>query len=133
MMYPKEVHIQYFANNPDIQKGMVLGISKSEYPIEVDLIYKTHGIPIGLSMQNIVSYNEMCTRMLGNDETTSGSKIGVMTNGEVLIKCDIDLPIRQPIYVDTRNATLTWKKLGPEVGYTTSTCLDGFVRVKVEF
>lgn len=128
-----DMSIDYYCNNP-IKKYQVVGINENDpsSPPEVDLISKTLGIPIGLSMCNVVPI-KMNENLDYYNNSYQGSKLSILTCGELIIEIDTDVPIKQPIYVDMKNSSLTWRKVGPEVGYTTSKVNNGLVTVYVRF
>ena len=70
---------------------------------EVDVSNRTGLLPIGMTLNTVMV----------------GGKVSVLIKGTFLYKFDesLELPIKQPIYVDLKNSKLSWKKLGPKVGY----------------
>lgn len=91
-------------------------------------------VPIGISRHQVVDINKSKYPIVYLH--TIGSKIEILTQGEITTQFNksLHLPLYQPIYVNLSNSTLTWKRLGPQVGTTTlPQDKDGFVPIVVNF
>lgn len=98
------------------------------------LKYPNNPKPIGISLQNVVSYATISY----NEQRIAivkGGIIQVCTKGELSIKLPKkwNPPIGQPLYADPRNGKLTWRILSKRI----ATVLDkqdrdGFVKILVD-
>lgn len=93
--------------------------------------------PIGLLMQDVVAIDEMRSHISFNEhQKNSGSRVTVLTKGTIIIKMNkkLSLPHMQPIYADRHTDKLTWKAVGPNVGYVSfPQDKDGYVTISVDF
>ena len=93
--------------------------------------------PIGIILQDVVNIDLMKSHINWNKyEVTQGSKVTILTKGDVTVKMNkrLKLPHRQPIYADQKTDSLTWRRVGPKVGYVSyPQDQDGYVTIHVDF
>ena len=89
-------------------------------------------IPIGISMNNVCDY--YVNRNF--DSVPNHSKIKILIKGEIIIHLDPELtiPKGQKLYFDDLSGKVGWRKTPIKYGKALShQCIDGFIRVKVDF
>ena len=135
--YTESISIEYYANSP-LKVGDIVAVKSTGKEPVVDRIHKTkRKVPIGISKVNCIPIDKLhFSHLRSRSIVPLGSKIEIMKKGEIVAKFNkkLRIPTGQPIYVNLEKSTLTWKKLGPLVGTTTSDQdQDGYIKVKFNF
>ena len=108
-------------------------IKKHEYGYRIVLPFseskRLYG-PFGLSLYDVVDLDTVRQGTLRN-EVQKGGLIEVVVEGEFIEYFDrkLQLPYRQPVYINPETDRVTWKKIGPEVGYIVNHDDNGLARV----
>lgn len=129
----EKINISYYAIE-EMKVGDIVGLAslKANCVRKIGKVKIKQKIPIGIAKQDVIKldqYNPILTPSVG-------AKIEILTKGEIVTRMDkkLRLPINQPMYVDLNRSCLTWKAIGPGVGYTTSfQDQDGFIAVHIDF
>lgn len=134
----KEVDLQHFTMDINIRRGSVVcldKIKKITQPLVASCKVSNTKIPIGLSGVDVVKVDKKHNWYKLNT-VYAGAKIEIVTVGYITLKFNksLQLPYGQPIYVDLSRGELSWRKLGPEVGFTAGAQFkDGSILIKFDF
>jgi hypothetical protein len=133
--YFESTNITFFVTEKFVNRGTVMGVGDKPN-IAVPYGKKSFGMPIGILLVDVVHIDLMKSHLNMSQQVMSGSKVNILTKGEITCKFakSLRLPYGQPIYVNNSTGELTWKKLGKEVGrLSNAQGKDGWTTVRVDF
>lgn len=132
--FESEIDIRWFVSETT-QRGTVMGASKKD-----NLVVPYHkglgGAPIGILLSDVVN-KDLSKQHLNfyNGEVQQGGKVQILRRGQIMVKMakSLRMPYGQPIYVDRKSGSITWKKTGPRIGtLARNQGSDGWCSVSIE-
>jgi hypothetical protein len=142
LMMIKRSTREFFCNE-ELQQGDVVCMLK-DHRLGVQMVGKLTPerlmCPIiGMSLHDVVDIDLMRTHlMLHKNEQQKGGKIEILVRGEVLLQFPKSwhLPMKQPLFVNSKTAAFTWRAIDNH--YPLATTIgkqdkDGFCPVEVHF
>jgi len=97
-------------------KGTIVGNDYNKDEVLVKYSDTQSGTPFGVLLTSVVNMD--ITKVNYTTDTIIGGRVHVIRSGNAILQFDkrLRLPMSQPIYVDRKNNTLTWKSVGHRVG-----------------
>ena len=132
--FENDIDIRWFVTETT-QRGTVMGASKKDN-LAVPYHKGTGDAPLGVLLNDVVNMDLSRQRLNAySGEVQQGGKVQILRRGQIMVKMakSLRMPYGQPIYVDRKNGSMTWKKNGPRIGtLARNQDSDGWCSVSIE-